>query len=37
VACIVSPGFDYADFELAERGALLREFPQQADLIRRLT
>jgi uncharacterized protein len=36
-ACIVSPGFDYADFELAERDALVREFPQHTDLISQLT
>jgi uncharacterized protein len=36
-ACIVVPGFDYADFELAEREALLRAYPAQAELIRRLT
>jgi uncharacterized protein len=33
----VAPGFDFADFELGERGALLREFPQHRALIERLT
>jgi len=33
----VAPGFDFADFELADRAALLREFPQHRALIERLT
>lgn len=33
----VAPGFDFADFELAERGALLAAFPQHRALIERLT
>jgi uncharacterized protein len=37
VACIVVPGFDYADFELAEREALLRAYPTEGELIRELT
>ena len=37
VSCVVTPGFDFADFELAERDALLAEHPQHADLIRELT
>ena len=36
-ACIVTPGFDYADFELAERQALLAGWPDLGDLIRALT
>ncbi len=36
-ACIVAPGFDYADFEIPGRETLLREFPQHAGLIRGLT
>jgi len=35
--CTVSPGFDFADFEIAERDALLEVFPQFSELIRRLT
>lgn len=27
VGCTVSPGFDFADFEMADRGAMLAEFP----------
>jgi predicted cupin superfamily sugar epimerase len=33
----VAPGFDFADFELAERAALLREFPHHRALVERLT
>lgn len=37
VGCTVAPGFDFADFEMAERSTLLAEYPQHAALIRRLT
>ena len=37
VSCVVSPGFDFADFELGERDALLAEFPRHSGLIRELT
>ncbi|KAK9839958.1 hypothetical protein WJX74_001087 [Apatococcus lobatus] len=37
VGCTVAPGFDFADFELGERGALLSSFPQHNDVIQRLT
>ena len=33
----VSPGFGFADFELADRAALLARFPQHHEAIRRLT
>lgn len=33
----VAPGFDFADFELADRAGLMEAFPRHADLIRRLT
>jgi predicted cupin superfamily sugar epimerase len=36
VGCTVAPGFDFADFELAERKALSAQFPQQSELIMRL-
>ncbi len=36
VSCTVSPGFDYADFELGERAALLAAYPEQRELIERL-
>jgi predicted cupin superfamily sugar epimerase len=37
VGCTVAPGFDYADYEHGERQSLLRQYPEHADLIRRLT
>jgi predicted cupin superfamily sugar epimerase len=37
VGCTVAPGFDFADFELADRAALLGEYPRHQDWIRRLT
>jgi hypothetical protein len=37
VGCTVAPGFEFADFELADRGALVQRFPQHAALIERLT
>lgn len=37
VGCTVAPGFDFADFELAPREALLARYPQHAVLIRALT
>jgi Uncharacterized conserved protein len=37
VGCTVAPGFDFADFELAERAALSQLFPQHAGLIGMLT
>jgi len=37
VGCTVAPGFDFADFQLAERKTLTNQFPQHADLINALT
>ena len=37
VGCTVSPGFDFADFELAKREQLLIQFPNARDVIERLT
>ena len=37
VGCTVSPGFDFRDFEMADRAALLQQFPQHRSLIERLT
>lgn len=37
VSAIVAPGFDFADFELADQQTLLDLFPDHADIIRRLT
>lgn len=35
--CIVSPGFDYGDFELGKKNDLLNKFPQHSKLITRMT
>lgn len=35
--CVVAPGFDYADFELADRGDLLAQYPQHEEIINKLT
>ena len=35
--CTVAPGFSFEDFELAERDALLRQYPQHRELIASLT
>lgn len=37
VGCTVAPGFDFEDFELAERDALLTQFPQHREVIEMLT
>jgi predicted cupin superfamily sugar epimerase len=37
VGCTVAPGFDFADFELADREKLLAEYPGLQDWICRLT
>ncbi len=37
VGCTVAPGFDFHDFELAERKSLIQQFPQHKDLITHLT
>jgi predicted cupin superfamily sugar epimerase len=37
VGCTVAPGFDFADFELAERARLLEQYPRHRDVIERLT
>lgn len=34
--CTVSPGFDFADFEIADKENLLANFPQHAQIINRL-
>ena len=36
VGCTVSPGFDFADFEMAGVAQLSKEFPQHSSLISRL-
>jgi predicted cupin superfamily sugar epimerase len=37
VGCTVAPGFDFADFEMPGRDELCRLYPQQRQLIDRLT
>ena len=37
MGCTVSPGFDFDDFELAERSELMAQFPDAPDLIEQLT
>jgi len=37
ISCVVSPGFDFADFELGTRAGLLEQFPQHAASIEALT
>lgn len=37
VGCVVSPGFDFLDFELATQANLLKQYPQHKDLIIKLT
>ena len=36
VSCIVTPGFEYADFELGHRGVLLAGWPQAAGAVQAL-
>ncbi len=37
VGCTVAPGFDFADFEMAKKDLLLKEFPQHSEIITELT
>lgn len=37
VGCTVAPGFDFRDFELAERAVLSAQFPQHKEVIASLT
>ncbi|MDP1676306.1 MAG: cupin domain-containing protein [Bacteroidota bacterium] len=37
VGCVVAPGFDFDDFELANKGKLIKLFPQHKALIEKLT
>jgi predicted cupin superfamily sugar epimerase len=37
VGCTVAPGFDFADFEMAERADLSAQYPQHRELINKLT
>jgi len=37
VGCTVAPGFEFSGFELADRDALIKQFPDHADVIKTLT
>ncbi|MGL5414657.1 MAG: cupin domain-containing protein [Clostridium sp.] len=37
VGCMVSPGFDFKDFELFKRKELLDKYPEKKEIIERLT
>ena len=37
VSCVVSPGFEFSDFELFQRKQLILEFPMEKDIIHVLT
>jgi uncharacterized protein len=37
VGCTVAPGFDFQDFEMAERNKLIKEYPQHQSIIASLT
>jgi uncharacterized protein len=37
VGCMVSPGFDFSDFELLSKDELMRTFPEHEDIITLLT
>lgn len=36
VSCVVAPGFDFKDFELAKRDDMKKKYPQHADIINKL-
>jgi hypothetical protein len=37
VSCVVSPGFDFKDFELFSYEELIKEYPNEGEIIKRLT
>lgn len=37
MGCTVAPGFEFADFEMADKETLMKEFPQHKEWITRLT
>ena len=37
LGCTVAPGFEYEDFELAEKEELLKQFPEYEAIIKKLT
>jgi uncharacterized protein len=36
VGCTVAPGFDFADFEMADKKTMMNEYPQHDSIIQRL-
>jgi predicted cupin superfamily sugar epimerase len=37
VSCMVTPGFDFRDFELLSKDQLIKEYPQYQQIIEELT
>ena len=37
VGCTVAPGFDFKDFEMGDRDALLSKYPKHSEIIKKLT
>ncbi|VTS17539.1 Uncharacterized conserved protein [Streptococcus pseudoporcinus] len=37
VSCMVAPGFEFSDFELLSQDSLLKDYPEQEEIIKRLT
>lgn len=37
IGCVVAPGFDFKDFELANYDTLIKQYPQHATLIKKFT
>ncbi len=37
VGCTVAPGFDFQDFEMANRDVLITDYPEYLDIINQLT
>lgn len=37
MSCVVMPGFEFEDLEIADYESLIREFPENKDIIKRLT
>jgi predicted cupin superfamily sugar epimerase len=36
VSCAVAPGFEFSEFEMAEKEALIARYPQHTDLLKRM-
>ncbi len=37
IGCTVAPGFDFTDFEIAQREELLRQYPQHREIVAQFT